>query len=427
MRLTNLANKQDSSPDFDSSRSPSESTEGTPPPLTPLDLEISSYHRLIEDGGRPVCSIQERSHILAEPMSRYKAILPWLSDEPDSEDGPGEMKTVFTRQFTRWWHFRKSQWSNRGLGDSEEGSSAFLEASRRRYDGMGAKKMIAAPSFDDAIRTQWQRMPAALQQPDNQSFSAYRDVVKIRLAAYHFAQPWQLKENVHEQTVWTNWLEYLSYERWYLENLTATVESLERQYHQSWTKLLRAMELDSKNDASSSAASDSTQSRQYRPSRKAFNLAKELEAAQAARKASNKAISEFIRETKRFTRAQTAAYYQRHRVDWVVKEARLMEAEMIQQSEMTKIATNQSSKKRRRDDGDEIPITPQSRLKRTKLFDKIHKQRKCNCKCRRDADHASSSSSEDSSYHQAERQSTSANNHQSLSSSDDDSKTQRQK
>lgn len=266
----------------------------------------------------------------------------------------------------RWWGFRKSQWSNRGFGDSEEGLSAFLEASRRRYERMGAKAMVSAPSFDETIRRQWQRMPASLQQPDDQAFSTYRDVVKIRLAAHHFTQPLQLKKNLHQQTLWTNWLEYLSYEQWCLEMLTATVESLEQQYHQSWTRLLRAMELNSNNAASSSAASGFTQTRKCRPGVGAVNLAKELEAAQAARDVSNKTIYEFIRETKPYTHVQTAAYYQRHRVDWVVKEARLIETKIFQQRKMTKnntkVATNQS-KKRRRDD-DEIP--PKSQRKRTK-------------------------------------------------------------
>lgn len=111
--------------------------------------ETSSHHELIKDGGRPACSIQELSHILAEPRVRYKAILSWLSGDPDSEIGAGEMKTVFSRQFTRWWDFRKSQWVNRGIGDGEEEFSAFFEASRRRYEGMGGQAMVSAPSFEE--------------------------------------------------------------------------------------------------------------------------------------------------------------------------------------------------------------------------------------------------------------------------------------
>ena len=287
-------------------------------------------------------------------MTRYKAVLPWLSDDPDSEIGAGEIKKLFSRQFTRWWGFRKSQWSNRGLGDTEEGISAFIEATRRQWGRMGAKAMVSAPSFDETIRRRWQRMPC-LQQPDDQAFSAYRDVVKIRLAAHHFTQPLQLKKNPHQQTVWTNWLEYLSYEQWCLELLTATVESLEQQYHQSSTRLLSAMDLNSNNAASCSAPSDSIQTRQRHPGAKTVNLTKEFEAAQAAGGASKKTIYE------------KAAYYQWYRVNWVVKEARLIETEMLQQSKMTKntnVATNQS--KKRRHDDDEIPLKSQRKRKMTR-------------------------------------------------------------
>lgn len=382
-RLTNVADKQDGSPDLEPSRPPAESIESTSPPITVHDLEISSYHELIEDGGRPACSIQELSHILAEPITRYKAVLPWLSDDPGSEIGAGEIKTVFSRQFTRWWGFHKSKWGNRGFDDSE-GLSAFLEASRRRYEGMGAKAMVSAPSFDETIQRQWQRISASRQLPDGQAFSAYRDAVQIRLASHHFTQPLQLKKNIHQQTVWTNWLEYLSYEQWCLEMLTATVESLEQQYHQSWRRLLRTMEPNSNNAVSSSAASNSTQTRQRRPGAKIVNLAKELETAQAARDASNKIIYDFIGETKPYTHAQTAACYQRHRVDWAIKEARLMETEMSQQSKMTKnntkIDTNES-KKRRRDDDEISPKSQPKRIKRGENAvsgatpDKLHTRR----------------------------------------------------
>jgi len=74
---------------------------------------------------RPACSAQELSHILAEPTTRYcTAILSWLSDDPDTETEAGEIKTVFSRQLARWWwNVGISQWSNRALGDGEEGLS----------------------------------------------------------------------------------------------------------------------------------------------------------------------------------------------------------------------------------------------------------------------------------------------------------------
>ena len=354
-RLQDVA--QEGSPDLRLSRSPTESIESdTPPPLNPRDLEISSHKQLAADGGRPVCSIQEQLHILAEPMTRYEAVLSWLSDDPDSEIGDGDVKTIFTRQFARWWDFRKSQWDNRGLGDSEEGFSAFLKANRRRYEELGAIRWVSDPSFDETMRRLWQGMPVYRQSPGGQVFSTYSDAVKICLAPHHFTRPLELKENPHQQTVWSNWLEYLSYEKRCLETLTAIAVSLEQQYHQSWKRLLRAMQPDCYNAASSSAASDSTHTRQRTSDAQAIN----------------RTIYDFIRETKTHTNAQRAVYYQRHRVEWVVKEARLMESEMYQQSKIAKsnadVDTHENKKRQHEnDENDEIP--PESHSKRTKPED----------------------------------------------------------
>ncbi|MCJ1424192.1 hypothetical protein MMC29_002079 [Sticta canariensis] len=384
-RLTKLADEQDGSPDHELSRPPAESfqsTESTPPPITIMTLETSSYHELDKDGGRPACSIQELLHILAEPMARYKVILSWLS--ADSEVGKEEIKTVFSRQFTRWWDFRKSQWDNRGIGDSEEGFSAFLEASRNRWEQMGAHEMVSGPTFEETIRRQWQQKPASRQLPDGQGFPAYSEAVKRRLAPHHFTRSLQLKKNPRQQTKWTNWLEYLNYEQWWLEALTAVAEPLEEQYHQALRRLLKvprcssreAMGSNRTNATNGSAASGSTQTRQPRPARN-VHQAKELEAAWAALDAANKTVDDFAQETAPYRSAQAAVYYQRHRVQWAVKEARLMETEMSQQSKAaksnTKVHTNENKKRRRGDDDDndheekDIPPKPQS--KRTRRGD----------------------------------------------------------
>ena len=369
-RLTGLADRRDDSSSPEPRRWPGEPAESTPPPIAFQSAEVSSRDGLIEAGGRPACSAQELSHILAEPTTRHTAILSWLSDGPDTETGAGEMKTVFSRQLARWWSFRKSQWSNRGLDGDEEGLSAFLAANRRKYERMGAHAMVSAPSFNETIQRQWQRMPAPRQLPDGQPFSAYKDAVQTRLRPYHFARRLQLKKNPHQQDVWTDWLEYLNFEKWCLESLTAAAESLNQQFLESW-KLLSAGELDSNIALGSGrpVASASTQARR-RPGAGAVGPAKELEAAQAERDASNKTIRDFIRDTKPYKRAQAAAYYQRHRVEWVIREARLMETEMSQQRRTaesnSKDDSTRESRKRRRDDEEEKEIPPESQSKRAK-------------------------------------------------------------
>ena len=354
-RLQHVASTQGDSLESKPPRQRSHSIANTPPPLIAVqDLENSSRQELIRDGGRPACSIQELSHILAAPMARYQTVRSWLSDEPDTEIGAEEIKTVFSRQFMRWWDFRKSQWDSRGLGNSDVGLSAFLEASRRKYEGMGAKAMASAPSFDETIRRQWQQMPASRELPEGQTFSAYSYAVKMRLAPYHFAPPLQLKGYPQKQTAWTDWLEYLSFELRCLEMLTLAAESLDTEFHQAIKRLLRAKQPDGNKAARSSAASDSAQTRQPSLGGKGATMAKELATARADRDASQKSIDDFIQETEAYTRAHRAAFYQRHRVEWVIKEARLPETEMS-----LHCSTVKTKKRKQRDE--EEPSEPQSK------------------------------------------------------------------
>ncbi|KAI4183685.1 MAG: hypothetical protein LQ346_006262 [Caloplaca aetnensis] len=382
-RLTSVADEQDGSQSPDRGLLPSpaesfESTESTPPPtvMQPKDLEVSSYHELMEDGGRPVCSIPHLSHLLTTPAASYEAVLPWLSDYLDAQIRQEEIKTVFSRQFTRWWDFRKSQWNNRGIGDNEEGFSAFLEASRSRWRRTGAHAMVSASSFEETIRRQWQQKPASRQLPNGQGFSAYSEAVRRRLRSHHFTRPLQLKKNPHQQTKWTNWLEYLNFEQWWSEALTAVAESMvEEENHQPWKRLLEASRCPSReakgsggtSAIGSSAALGSTQTRWHPSGAKTDDLTKELEATRADLNATKKMIDDFIRDTASYRLAETAAYYQRLRVEWAVEEARLMEIEMSQSRRMAKsdiTVDTTEKKKRRRDDEGKVFLEP--RFKKTR-------------------------------------------------------------
>lgn len=83
-------------------------------------------------------------------------------------------------------------------------------------------------------------------------------------------------------------------------------------------------------------------------------MAKELAAARADLDASQKSIDSFIRETRAYRQVCRGAFYQRHRVDWVLKEARLMETEMALQSNSAK------SKKRKQRDEEPLEAQPKS-------------------------------------------------------------------
>lgn len=278
-------------------------------------------------------------------MERKDAVMPWLTASPDSDTGAGELKTIFSRQFMRWWDFRKSQWNNRGLGDSKDGLSAFVEASRRRYESSGAEMMASSPSFSETIERQWHQLPESRRQrppPEGQTFAAYREAVKIRLAPHHFTLPLQLRRDPQKQTGWTDWLEYLNFESRCMEDWIALAESLEPRYQECVRRLRKATQPQAKIVTIDSAALSSTHARTHNSPAKRVNMGKELTAARADRDASQQSIDIFLRETNTYTQARANASHQRRRVDWIVQEGRMMENDICVQRATAK------SKKRKR-------------------------------------------------------------------------------
>lgn len=256
-------------------------------------------------------------------------MLPWLSDDPVTNTVTAEISTVFSRQLLRWFSFRKSQLICRD--SDQDGFSAFLASNQRIYDHIYTREMILSSTFSDAIQQQWNRIDAIRQLPDGQPFSVYRDQVINRLKPYRFTRLLQLKDDVQDQDIWSNWLEYLSFEKWHLEQLTTTTTALEPQFLASWKLLAEASQ---------------------HP-----GLSK-LIAGETDQLAHNKANHDFIRATKPYKNALTAARFQKLRVDWLVKQAHILEAEISEQRHATadmKRDTGKSQKRRRDEDGNTPP------------------------------------------------------------------------
>ncbi|KAL8979658.1 MAG: hypothetical protein Q9205_005063, partial [Flavoplaca limonia] len=239
--LHKVASRQDGSPDLEPSPSPSESIASTLPPITFQEVELSCRQELIQPGRCPVCSVQELSQILGT-HGRIRAVLSWLSDDPDSETGTGDLNSKDSLYEAVLAEVEDSHIAVGQLraGESDAGFSAFLEAQKRKVLAIGFKAMVSRSFFDETTRRQGQHMPKSRQLPEGQTFSAHSNAVKIRLAPHHFTEPLQLRKDPQKQTVWTDWLEYLSFELRFLEKSTATAESLELERHQSMRRLLRA-------------------------------------------------------------------------------------------------------------------------------------------------------------------------------------------
>ncbi|PVH90349.1 hypothetical protein DM02DRAFT_734621 [Periconia macrospinosa] len=115
------------------------------------------------------------------------------------------------------------------------------------------------------------------------------------------------------------------------------------------------------------AALGSSQPRQRRQNTGTVALTKRLAAARADRDTAMKAIDSFVRDTAHYRRAEATVYHQKTRVQWVLKEARVMETEVPQHRGTAKNNPKSDageSKKRRRSDDDVVPAEPWSKRTR---------------------------------------------------------------
>lgn len=305
-----------------------------------LDTQELTYQGLVTDGSRPICSVEHISHLIATSSVDSESVPPWLTDYPDSELGKAEAYNVLGLQFHRWWDFRKSQWDNRGLGDSEEASEAYVKAFRRLYGGELAGVLRSKKFYrrlEETHRAQWKMMPVERQLPD-QPFSDYSAAVEHRLAPYRFARPIQLQKDPRHQTQWTDWLEYLSYELWCLEELRAAVRPLEEEHDKALDRLLEVARQNDETNLNKPLASH-------------VDLTKELKGIRATLETTNKSIWDMVRETSRYTFAEKTVRLRKSRIDWIVKEAYVMETEMAEEDgQQDKKSRPNSNKKRRQDD-----------------------------------------------------------------------------
>ncbi|KAG9250831.1 uncharacterized protein F5Z01DRAFT_665048 [Emericellopsis atlantica] len=200
--------------------------------------EVVCRELLVEYGARPICSIEERDNPPTPTASNYEAVWSWLRERPESEVGRQDMKSVLSEQWARWWEFRKSQWHHRGISDSMEGYSAFLAAEKELLRRQGEWKLADNPRDHEAQQSIWQSMHVSQQIPHDHGFLEYSEAVERRLAPHRFQLPLELKPNPHEQSTWTNWLEYVNFEQWHLEDLEKNASAMGEDCHWvPWKKL----------------------------------------------------------------------------------------------------------------------------------------------------------------------------------------------
>ncbi|KAJ8125923.1 hypothetical protein O1611_g7715 [Lasiodiplodia mahajangana] len=213
----------------------------------------------------------------------------------------------------------------------EEALTAYVEA-EKRLDKVNAGKEQPSERYlrrtAEESRAKWEYMPIQRQLPD-QPFSAYSATVELRLASYRFARPIQLKRT----------------------------RPLEGTFTQSVGELFHAAE----QNHSMFRDKEETQA----------DPAKDLGEIRAALAGTNKMIKNMIRNTEAYTYAQKVALLRTLRIDWIVKEARMKEAETAQvDAQRNKKSRRDTNMKRRPNDEDE-KISPPRQSKKLRLSNDV--------------------------------------------------------
>ncbi|KAF2014251.1 hypothetical protein BU24DRAFT_212315 [Aaosphaeria arxii CBS 175.79] len=311
---------------------------------------IADHTELVLDGSRPICPVNDVLQIMHEPTANHKPFLPFLRQRSRKFEAK-DTKYVFDDQLCRWWEFRKWQWVNRGA-TGDEGFLEYLTSNRRRDTLRGELKKVCRDSYEESVRNWWEFMSKD-RLLEEQGFHAYQEAVKRNLAPFNFDNL-QLMEDPRKQTQWTTWLEYLNYEQWWLGKCVPAVEREEWQNHQAWERFLEATRslppfsekelafLDK--SCPDTVAAFTSQHPVLKPMDYRYGITrKDLGSAV-------KAINDLTKDTERFRRADLVLCQQKNRVKWIIQEARVMEAEMLEQSK--NVPDSGEGKKRKRDELD---------------------------------------------------------------------------
>ncbi|UKZ78283.1 hypothetical protein TrVFT333_006019 [Trichoderma virens FT-333] len=209
----------------------SEDLESTMSLSTPKfeELELMCLEELLQHGGRPV--IRDIASLTSLTEKERKR-LPWVHDPLFTEEVP----RIFSRQADRWWDFMKWQADNRGPEAGDYGVSAYVATHLRRFSL--STDMSQSSELEDSLRRMWEVKMKRLEVPDP-SLPAYQEAVKKRLASHHFTQEFRLEADPRKQDAWTTWVEYLNFEYWETDRLTASLGATERGYHDAWDNFRR--------------------------------------------------------------------------------------------------------------------------------------------------------------------------------------------
>ncbi|KAF5024769.1 hypothetical protein F66182_3147 [Fusarium sp. NRRL 66182] len=349
------------------------------PPLDPeahrTRHEIEAYHELINDGGRPLYSIDLVREANRDPDKYAEILRPWQESLTQIR-----AEGIFRRQLQRWRDFRNWQNDNRGHEDNDGGFLAYVEQKKRwiKQDCLPrsrARRLAEIEADPSCLKSEWdqtqslrRRQQRLYREHSCREFCAYAEAVKRRLSRHGFTQPFpfELDEDPKKQDKLTTWIEYLNYEYWWLDKYTSDIERLKPEHDKLWqelidSKILRPyetkefvrttaspMERQNEEDMAWKAVQriESEAKRIYTltqvdskrlhipKAKRILMLNQGAEKLLAARRrfeqvrSRNHRITQFIRATFDYDEAKRDAARHRVLVEWVLDQTPLIEAEM---------------------------------------------------------------------------------------------------
>ena len=243
-KLDRVQSERDSSRESPPELSETRSATLSPQPEIYKEHQIRCYHKLVDDGGRPPCSLDTLDKIYQDPANFIELLGPWLeSPAPQDPDDMG----IFSRPLTRWQHFRRWQRDNRGssISTAEESWSAFREEKRFYFESNEFWHTMADPDFEDSIRRMWQQDEDSgrwerIREVKNGSFADYVKAARRRLAEHGFHEAFRLLEDPRRQNERVTWIEYLEFEYWWLDTNSKTVQRHKPSRDAAWKELVRS-------------------------------------------------------------------------------------------------------------------------------------------------------------------------------------------
>lgn len=216
----------------------------SPQPGAGKEHQIRCYHELINDSGRPPCSLETLDKIYQSFTGFADLLRPWLENTvPQHPDDLG----VFSRPLARWKEFRRWQRDNRGGGNStaEEGLAAFRDEKQRYFESTGLGSITTGPEFEDTIRKVWRQEQdtgglEGVREVKNGSFTDYERAARRRLAEHGFHEAFRLLKDLRRQDERAMSIEYLEFEYWWLDADAKTVQRHKPSHDAAWAELVQS-------------------------------------------------------------------------------------------------------------------------------------------------------------------------------------------